>query len=533
MLAGTLLVGVTGVAWQARVANEERRRAEERSADLRQLSNSLLSELDEAIKQLPGSTGVQKLLVTRVLEHLDRMARDAHGDRVTQLDLVDAYTRLGNIQGNPYDQNLGDPAGGLASLDKAIALALPLTPNGSGDKEALRALATAQVAASEIRFGTARTQEAVVFMQAATKTYERLIAPPDATPAMICDVASAYGTLGDEFGQTGTSSLHDTEAALAAFRRSIALDDRALGIDPGFLRARRGLSINQMKIGSAEMDTDPAQALKDFRIALQRAEALPPAEKSALVTIRMHSMIVRKEANALVQLGEYSEAIALYGELVPSYKNLAAADPQDLRALADLEVVLNDTAAAYESASDPVVGASAQGGARNLGAAANALTQTIDLTQKMLKKDPANENWKAVLADAQVRLAVVRSRLRTYRDSAALARAGIDTFKDLANKGQASPMILDQAARALTVVVPVSLREPVLAEACAERAVTLSHRRMPPMLLTLAQAYRAAGQIEKSRAVGKEGLALLPAPQRASAQSNLRKLLEAQAQMDK
>jgi hypothetical protein len=151
----------------------------------------------------------------------------------------------------------------------------------------------------------------------------------------------------------------------------------------------------------------------------------------------------------------------------------------------------------------------------------------------MLKKDPANENWIAVLADAQVRLAVVRSRLRTYRDSAALARAGIDTFKDLANKGQASPMILDQAARALTVVVPVSLREPVLAEACAERAVTLSHRRMPPMLLTLAQAYRAAGQIEKSRAVGKEGLALLPAPQRASAQSNLRKLLEAQAQMDK
>jgi tetratricopeptide (TPR) repeat protein len=370
-------------------------------------------------------------------------------------------------------------------------------------------------------------------MQAATKTYERLIAAPDAPPAMICDVASAYGTLGDEFGQTGTSSLHDTEAALAAFRRSIALDDRALGIDPGFLRARRGLSINQMKIGSAEMDTDPAQALKDFRIALQRSDALPPAEKSALVTIRMHSMIVRKEANALVQLGEYSEAIALYGELVPSYKNLAAADPQDLRALADLEVVLNDTAAAYESASDPIVGASAQGGARNLGAAANALTQTIDLTQKMLKKDPANENWKAVLADAQVRLAVVRSRLRTYGDSAALARAGIDTFKDLANKGQASPMILDQAAKALTVVVPVSLREPVLAEACAERAVTLSHRRMPPMLLTLAQAYRAAGQIEKSRAVGKEGLALLPAPQRASAQSNLRKLLEAQAQMDK
>jgi hypothetical protein len=121
LLAATLLAGVVGVLWQARLANEQRRKAEARSADLRQLSNSLLSELDEAIKQLPGSTGVQKLLVTRVLEHLDRMAADARGDRQMQLDLIDAYTRLGNIQGNPYEQNLGDPAGAQASIAKAIA----------------------------------------------------------------------------------------------------------------------------------------------------------------------------------------------------------------------------------------------------------------------------------------------------------------------------------------------------------------------------------------------------------------------------
>ena len=86
------------------MANEERRRAEESAADLRQLSNSLLSELDEAIKELPGSTGAQELLITRVLEHLDRTAKNTHGNRQTQLDLIDAYTRLGNLQGNPYDQ---------------------------------------------------------------------------------------------------------------------------------------------------------------------------------------------------------------------------------------------------------------------------------------------------------------------------------------------------------------------------------------------------------------------------------------------
>ena len=91
--------GVTGVVWQAQIAKEQRLRAEARSADLRQLSNSLLSELDEAIKELPGSTGAQKLLVTRVLEHLDRMAEDAQGDRQTQLDLVDAYNTAGEHPG--------------------------------------------------------------------------------------------------------------------------------------------------------------------------------------------------------------------------------------------------------------------------------------------------------------------------------------------------------------------------------------------------------------------------------------------------
>src|SRR5262249_52305413 len=150
VLSLTLVAGLTGILWQARVANLERQKAEERSADLRQLSTSLLSELDEAIKQLPGSTGAQKLLVTRVLEHLDRMAEEARGDRQTQLDLVDAYTRLGNIQGNGYEQNLGDRPGGLASIGKAISIAGQLVASNQRDKQALRGLANAQASRGEI-----------------------------------------------------------------------------------------------------------------------------------------------------------------------------------------------------------------------------------------------------------------------------------------------------------------------------------------------------------------------------------------------
>jgi tetratricopeptide (TPR) repeat protein len=533
LLAASLITGIAGIVWQGAVANMERRKAEARSADLRQLSNSLLSELDDAIKQLPGSTGVQKLLVTRVLEHLDRMAKDVQGDRLTQLELIDAYTRLGDIQGNPYDQNLGDPAGALVSLNKAINLATPLAPDGSKDKEALRALATAQEAQSEILFGTARTQEAIASMQAATRTYDRLIAPPDAPPALICDTASAYGTLGDELGQTGTASLADTVAALAAFRKSIALDNRALSVDSNLLRAKRGLAINQMKIGSAEMETDPGHALKDFQIAVQRADALPVAEKENLVTMRMRFMLLRKEAVALVQLGKYSEADAIFAEIVPSFRRLANADPQDLRALADLEVVLNDEALSLEAAADPVLGASASGRRRNLAAAESLLTQTIAVMEKMLKQDTSNENWGAVLADAQVRLATIDSILRNGGDPGMLAKKGISTLKDLVKNDRVSPMILDQTARALTTVQPASFRDPELGVTCAERAVALNHRKNPSLLLTLAQAYHAYGQVEKSRATAREGLALLPSLAPGIAEPNIRKLLEIQMQVSR
>jgi len=529
LLSVTLVAGVAGVLWQAKLADAERRRAEARSADLRELSNSLLSELDDAIKELPGSTGVQKLLVTRVLEHLDRMAKDVQGDRQTQLDLVDAYTRLGNIQGNPYDQNLGDPAGGIASIDKAIALAIPLAPQGSTDREALRDLALAQECRSEILFGAARTPEAISTMRAAVATYDRVIAFPNVTPALIGDAAAAYGTLGDELGQSGTSSLADSDAALVVYRKTIELDNRALSIDPGFLRAHRGLSILQMKIGSVEMETDPAQALKDFQLALQRADTLPKADQSTYATMRMRSMVQRKEADAMSELGEYTQADALFKQVAAVQQRLAATDPDDLRARADLEVVLNDEAIAFEDAADPALASSPNDRARNLAAAADLFAKVVDITGKMLQQDPTNENWKSVLADSQVRLGTAQTELHQAGDSAAIASKGIATMRELAMKAQASPMILDQAADAFIRVQPASLRDPQFALACAQRAVALGHGQRPSDLLTLAQAYRASGQIDKGRATARQGLALLPAIQPGSTKPRIRKLLEKEA----
>ena len=526
LLAASLMAGVAGVLWQARVANEERRKAEARSADLRQLSNSLLSELDEAIKQLPGSTGAQNLLVTRVLEHLDRMAKDAQGDRQTQLDLVDAYTRLGNIQGNAYDQNLGDPAGAFVSLGKALAIAGPLAASRPRDRGAIRALALVQQSRSEILWQIDKTPEAIPVMREALKSFDSLVADPHASAALIYEVSSAYGTLGDELGQNGTASLADSAGAVAAYRQSLALDDRALSIDPNFLRAKRGLVINGFKIGSVEMETDPAEALKEFQGALQRADAQPKAEQGSLPGVRLRAMLLRKQANAFERLGEYAQAGPLFEQALVISQRLAAQDPKDSRALFDVVTVLDDEAKSCEDAADPIVAAEPGDRRVNLVLAEKRLVQSAANLDRLLTQDPANGVWKAFLASIQVRTGVVTAILHTPGASDESTRKGLAALKEVAEKNQVSPMVLDQAANAFLTAEPITLRNPQFALSCAEREVAMSHGKTPSRLLTLARAYRASGQMEKSRATAEEGLALLPALPPGSVKPNIRKLLE-------
>jgi hypothetical protein len=533
LLAASLAAGVIGVAWQANVANEERRKAEASAADLRQLSNSLLSELDEAIQQLPGSTGVQKLLITRVLEHLDRTAKDSRGNRQMQLDLADAYAKLGNIQGNTYSQNLGDFNGALASMDKAIALVEPLTINGSKDREALHAYAFALAYRSEILLGTTRMPEAIASIQASVAANERIIALPGITPAQLCDAASVYGVLGDELGQGGNDSLHDIPGALQALQKDVELANRALSIDPYLKRALRAVVIAQLKIAETESETDPAQALKDFQFGLERVSALPKEEQGSMRILRVRDSLLEGEAEVLVQLGRYSEAHALYAQAAEMVQHLSAADPLDLRALFDVQTGLNQQAIAFETAADLAFSVSPAERRSNLDSAEKLWAQEVTVLQMMIKQDTSNEEYAAVLANAQVHLGTARSILRSSAEAAAMARVGVASLKSLAAKDQASPTTLDIAAGDLLIVEPASLREPKTALTFAGRAVALTHRKSPLMLLTLAQAYRATGQIEKSRATAKEGLTLLAPIQPGGPKPHLRKLLEIQTQPGK
>ena len=526
----SLITGIGGVLWQARIANAERRKAEARAADLRELSNSLLSELDEAIKDLPGSTGVQRLLVTRVLEHLDRASKDAAGDRLTQIGLVNAYTRLGNIQGNPYDQNLGDPTGALASLDKALSVGTSLKTSWPSDHDALRAMASVLQARSEVLWGMEKTSEAVASMQAAVRAFDKLIAGSDATPALICEAAAAYGTLGDELGQPGTLSLGDLAGATAAYRKDIELDERALTLDANFLRAHRGLAINLLKIGNVEIESDPAQALKDYQLAEERFGALPESKQDTLSSLRMRANVLRKKATAMRELGEFVQAVPFFDQALAIQKQIAAQDPKDSRSLFDVYVDLSQESYDYEDAADPPFATDPGDRRRSLARALPLLKEAESILLQLLRVNPSNDNWRAALADIQVRLGTTEQDLGMLENSAALSATGLATLKNLAAKHPNTALIFDMEVDALLNVKPVSLRDPQLAVESSLRQALLTRRKEPNVLESLAEAYRSAGQFEQARAAANEGLALMPAVSPGSPTPRIRKLLQLEAE---
>jgi tetratricopeptide (TPR) repeat protein/predicted Ser/Thr protein kinase len=528
VVAVSLCGGVTGVLWQTRVANQERHRAEARSADLRQLSNSLLTELDEAIQQIPGSTAAQKLLVTRVLEHLDRMAQDAKGDRQTQLDLVDAYTRLANLQGNTYSQNLGDSAGAQASIDKAIAIGVGLVRNNAKDREALAALALAHLSRSQILSTVAPMPHAVAAARAAIAAYEQVIIHPAVQPVQLMDAARAYAMLADELGSGTNTGLHDVAGTLAVARKAGDLVNRALRIDPNFAGGRYRLATVQVRLVRVEIESNPAQAVRDAALGLDYLAAQPPQERGALKSIRVGEALDELKAWALAQLGRYAEANEAAARSVHACQRLAAADPKDLRAQDDLMLALGIEAECLKSAGDPDLGATASDRRRSMTVAEKVLAQILSVLEGMLKLQASSSRWKPLLADAQVSLGSTRYHLRGGDDAADLARRGLATLREMSKSDWDSEETLGTTAMDFLTAEPASLRDPAFAVSCAERAADLSHHAAPSTLLTLAQAYRAAGQIDKSRAVAKEGLALMAPVQPGDPKPRTRRLLELQ-----
>jgi tetratricopeptide (TPR) repeat protein len=368
-------------------------------------------------------------------------------------------------------------------------------------------LALALQSRSEILWQIGRTPEGVPIQREAVRIFEALAATKDASATELLDAAGANGTLGDELGQTGTANLSDAPGAVAAYRRALTYYPRVLQMDPSLARARRGILISHMKIGWVEKDIDPMAALQELQTALDASSTLPANEQMGMSWLRLRVSLLRKLGDVSSTLGHDAEAFSFLAQAENICRDLAAKDTNDSRAGFDLAVLLQDEANAYASAANSVRASDSAHRRELLQQEENKLVESVAIFNRVALSKP-EEGSLETQAYLQVRAGSVEKSLFGHTRSEALTRKALARLKSLGQEPQTSGMTLSQISEAFRIAEPETLRDPAFALQCSLRAAQAAGGHSPTRLFELADAYRAAGQIEKSRATAKEALAL-------------------------
>ena len=388
-----LLSGLAATVWEARIARAERARAEERFDDVRRLATSFLFEFHDAVQDLPGSTPARKLVVQRALQYLDRLAKEAGDDASLKRDLASAYQRIGDVQGNPNNANLGDSASALKSYRKALSIAEPLVLDNPSDAQARRTVGVIYEKMGDvlawsgsIGAGVSAARRSLGFFEALAReapgdaAKQRSLAishikvgdvsgnpsfPNDGNPrealahyrvssAILEDLSRRdpadsrtrrfLGIVHERLG-TVLNELGETSDALEAYRRSFAIREALVADQPNNTDARRDAAIASEKIGDVlKVMGDSKGALEGYSKALAGFESLAAADPDNANATRSLSIIQIKMGDALAGAGRSEEALALYRKALATREKLSSSDPASLQARRDLHDSLSGLA---------------------------------------------------------------------------------------------------------------------------------------------------------------------------------------------
>ena len=242
-----------------------RGRAERRFSELRQLAHSVMFNYADAIDSLPGSTPVRAQMVTDALTYLDNLSKEADTPQL-QREIVDAYTRVSNVQGNEYQNNLGDPAGAFATARKA-AIAAEKLLREDRTTPALNSAAEAFSTFGDLLFSTGDLAATDHAYQRAISLREEIAekSPHNTDNSLALVICLKH--MGDLYGGYGWANLGKTAESLAYYQESNALAAKLVAQFPGNIDAAKASYKALMSLSSSEttmgMRNDAAKDLSE------------------------------------------------------------------------------------------------------------------------------------------------------------------------------------------------------------------------------------------------------------------------------
>ncbi|HMI51605.1 MAG TPA: protein kinase [Candidatus Saccharimonadales bacterium] len=320
-------VGVT--LREARIAEANGLRAEARFNDVRSLANSLIFEIHDSIRDLPGATKARSLIVQKSLGYLDGLAKESASDPALLRELAAGYARLGDVQGTPGTSNLGDPAAALVSLQKSLQLReqlAALNPRNSADQVEL---ATAYLDLSDLERGDGGSLPlALASCKKGVAILDREIIASPQDLRVISQDARGYVTLGViHVGDGASGRLGTLAEGIAELRTSLERTHQALKLAPGNLKLYGNEAIAYMALGNAELlRADRPQALLFYQNALNTMQTHDASGSNLVMSVNKLT-VTGKIGDVLLIQGKIPDAVSYYGMAERAAGQLLAAEP--------------------------------------------------------------------------------------------------------------------------------------------------------------------------------------------------------------
>jgi tetratricopeptide (TPR) repeat protein len=338
----TLVGGILTTMRQARIALDERQRAQKHFDEVRKLANVFMFDVHGAIQDLPGSTPARQMLVENSLEYLEALSAESSNEPSLQRELASAYEKVADVQGGFRTASLGDTAGAISSYRKALEMREALAAADPQDRDVRRELLRNHGKLSEILTGEGDTQAAIESSRRASKLAQQLAGLPGATLEDRRNFATALLSLGWQLArakQVGDGVLF--------IRQSAAIFEALHAESPDDPAVERNLALAYGRLGESLLDHTQAysQALdahtKGFEIADRMLKADP--QNTRLMKIVAYARIGM--GTALYQLDRQREALAAQLVAVDMLREMLDSDSKNEMARYDAAFSLGEVSA--------------------------------------------------------------------------------------------------------------------------------------------------------------------------------------------
>ncbi len=368
----TLMGGIVATTRQMQVAKKERGRAERRFNEVRGIANSLMLELHDAIKNLPGAMAARQLVTQHALEYLDSLEGESGSDLSLKSELATAYGKIGQVtfnvtqaieshrkaaalnetlvQANPknasYHLQLSESYRNLSDVlkisgnsrqaieyaRKSLGVMQSIAADNPADKQTQLDLADRHLSLGLVLMDAGDFHQALVSILAGTNIQQTLLERFPQDREVLRDMDGFYAAASSAYEDAG-----NYKTALEQSRKSAEIAQGFVRLEPLSARSRRDLWASFYREGRLlGLSGDLQGAFENETKALELIEGLSSADPADKGHRRWLALTHFSLGQTLAKLGRRPEALERYRKAIEISEELFRDDPSRIEAERDL-----------------------------------------------------------------------------------------------------------------------------------------------------------------------------------------------------